>query len=102
VRDAREDLGSLGVDVVGISPDQPNEQAAFDRKFSLGFPLLSDPDHTVCEAYGVWGEKKMYGRTYQGLTRSSFLIDENGRIQEAWYRVKPKDTVPKAREALVH
>jgi thioredoxin-dependent peroxiredoxin len=102
VRDAREDLGSLGVDVVGISPDQPKEQAAFDRKFSLGFPLLSDPDHTVCEAYGVWGEKKMYGKTYQGLTRSSFLIDENGRIQEAWYRVKPKDTVPKAREALVH
>ena len=102
VRDAREDLGSLGVDVVGISPDQPNEQAAFDRKFSLGFPLLSDPDHAVCEAYGVWGEKKMYGKTYQGLTRSSFLIDENGRIQEAWYRVKPKDTVPKAREALVH
>jgi peroxiredoxin Q/BCP len=100
VRDAREDLGSLGVDVVGISPDQPDKQAAFDQKFSLGFPLLSDPDHAICEAFGVWGEKKMYGKTYQGLTRSSFLIDEDGLIQEAWYRVKPKDTVPKARKAL--
>lgn len=100
VRDAREDLVSLGVDVVGISPDQPDKQAAFDQKFTLGFPLLSDPDHATSEAFGVWGEKKMYGKTYQGLTRSSFLIDEEGRIQKAWYRVKPKDTVPNARKAL--
>ena len=100
VRDAREDLGSLGVDVVGISPDQPDEQAAFDQKFSLGFPLLSDPDHAICEAFGVWGEKKMFGKAYEGLTRSSFLIDEDGRVQEAWYKVKPKDTVPNARKAL--
>ena len=100
VRDAREDLGSLGVDVVGISPDQPDKQAAFDQKFTLGFPLLSDPDHAISEAFGVWGEKKMYGKTYEGLTRSSFLIDEEGRIQKAWYRVKPKDTVPNARKAL--
>jgi peroxiredoxin Q/BCP len=100
VRDAREDLGSLGVDVVGISPDQPDEQAAFDQKFSLGFPLLSDPDHAICDAFGVWGEKKMFGKAYEGLTRSSFLIDEDGRVQEAWYKVKPKDTVPNARKAL--
>ena len=100
VRDAREDLGSLGVDVVGISPDKPDKQAAFDQKFSLGFPLLSDPDHAVCEAFGVWGEKELYGKAYQGLIRSSFLIDEDGRIQEAWYKVKPKDTVPNARKAL--
>ena len=100
VRDAREDLGSLGVDVVGISPDKPDKQAAFDQKFSLGFPLLSDPDHAVCEAFGVWGEKELYGKAYQGLIRSSFLIDEDGRIQKAWYKVKPKDTVPNARIAL--
>ncbi len=100
VRDAREDLGSLGVDVVGISPDPPKEQAAFDDKFSLGFPLLSDPDHSVAEAWGVWGEKSMYGKTYMGIVRSSFLVGEDGRIEHAWYKVAPKDTVPNAREAL--
>jgi thioredoxin-dependent peroxiredoxin len=100
VRDAREDLGSLGVDVVGISPDPPKDQAAFDDKFSLGFPLLSDPDHAVAEAWGVWGEKSMYGKTYMGIVRSSFLVGEDGRIERAWYKVAPKDTVPNAREAL--
>jgi peroxiredoxin Q/BCP len=70
VRDAREDLSSLGVDVLGISPDQPKEQADFDAKFSLGFPLLCDPDHAVAEAYGVWGEKTSYGKTYMGIVRS--------------------------------
>ena len=100
VRDAREDLATLGVDVVGISPDRPEEQAAFDAKFSLGFPLLSDHDHTVADAYGVWGEKTTYGKTSLGVIRSSFLIDEDGRIERAWYRVAPKDTVPNARRAI--
>jgi thioredoxin-dependent peroxiredoxin len=100
VRDARADLTTLGVDVVGISPDQPEAQARFDRKFELGFPLLSDPDHAVADAYGVWGEKTSYGRTSMGIIRSSFLIGEDGTIREAWYRVKPEDTVPKARAAL--
>jgi thioredoxin-dependent peroxiredoxin len=100
VRDAREDLASLGVDVVGISPDEPDAQAAFDGKFSLGFPLLSDPDHAVADAWGVWGEKSMYGNVYMGVIRSSFLLDEEGRIREAFYKVSPKDTVPKARKAL--
>jgi peroxiredoxin Q/BCP len=100
VRDANEDLAGLGVDVVGISPDPPSLQARFDAKHSLGFPLLSDPDHAVAEAYGTWGEKSMYGRTYLGIIRSAFLIDARGRIQEAWYRVKPKETVPKALAAL--
>ena len=100
VRDAQEDLAELGVDVVGISPDEPDAQAAFDEKFSLGFPLLSDPDHAVAEAWGVWGEKSMYGNAYMGVIRSSFLVDEDGRIREAFYKVSPKDTVPKAREAL--
>jgi len=100
VRDAREDLASLGVDVLGISPDRPDEQSAFDEKFGLGFPLLSDPDHAVAEAYGVWGEKVSDGRTYMGIIRSSFLIDEAGRIERAWYKVAPADTVPNARAAL--
>jgi peroxiredoxin Q/BCP len=91
VRDAREDLSSLGVDVVGISPDVPEDQKKFDQKFGLGFPLLADTDHSVAEAYDVWGEK---------IIRSSFLIGEDGRIEHAWYKVSPKDTVPNARAAL--
>src|SRR5712691_1275465 len=100
VRDAREDLSSIGVDVVGVSPDEPDKQSRFDEKFGLGFPLLSDPDHAVAGAYGAWGEKTNYGRTSVGIIRSSFLIDERGRIEQAWYKVSPKDTVPKARKAL--
>jgi peroxiredoxin Q/BCP len=100
VRDSREDLAGLGVDVLGISPDEPKDQAAFDEKFTLGFPLLSDPDHTVAEAWGVWGEKSREGTTYMGIVRASFLVDEHGRISHAWYAVKPEDTVPNARAAL--
>lgn len=100
VRDHRQELADLGVDVVGISPDEPDKQLAFDEKFSLGFPLLADTDHAVAEAWGTWGEKKLYGKSYIGITRSSFLIDEQGRVQHAWYRVKADQTVPKARQAL--
>ena len=100
IRDHRQDLAGLDVDVVGISPDRPDKQAAFDTKYSLGFPLLSDPDHAVAEAWGTWGEKTAYGKTTVGIVRSSFLVDEDGRIERAWYRVKPEDTVPKALDAL--
>ena len=100
VRDHRQEFAELGLDVVGISPDEPSKQLAFDRKFSLGFPLLADTDHAVAEAWGTWGEKKLYGKTYIGITRSSFLIDEQGRVQQAWYRVKPDQTVPKSKDAL--
>jgi peroxiredoxin Q/BCP len=100
IRDHRQDLGGLGVDVLGISPDEPSDQAAFDAKYSLGFPLLSDPDHAVADAWGVWGEKTSFGKTRMGIVRSSFLVDEEGRIERAWYRVKPEDTVPKALQAL--
>ena len=100
MRDHRQELADLGVDVVGISPDEPDKQLAFDEKFSLGFPLLADTDHAVAEAWGTWGEKKLYGKSYIGITRSSFLIDEEGRVQQAWYRVKADQTVPKARQAL--
>jgi len=100
VRDAREDLSSLGMDVVGISPDKPDAQSKFDQKFGLGFPLLSDPDHAAAEAFGTWGEKMNYGKKYLGIVRSSFLIDENGRVEQVWYKVSPKDTVPKARKVL--
>jgi len=100
VRDAQNDFSALGVAALGISPDAPEQQKKFDDKYDLGFPLLSDADHKVADAYGVWGEKFMYGKKYEGIIRSSFLIDEDGKIIQAWYKVSPKDTVPKAREAL--
>ena len=100
MRDALSDFEGLDVDVLGISPSGVDAQAAFDAKFSLGFPLLSDPDHAVADAYGVWGEKSMYGKTYLGIVRSSFLIDPEGRVEDVWYKVSPKDTVPKALAAM--
>lgn len=100
VRDARTELADLGVAVLGISPDPVDLQKKFDSKHSLEFPLLSDPDHAVAEAFGVWGEKAMYGKKYEGILRSAFLIDEDGRIIQSWYKVSPEQTVPKAREAL--
>lgn len=100
IRDARTELADLGVDAVGISPDKPGAQKKFDGKYGLGFPLLSDPDHTAAQAYGAWGEKTMYGKKSMGIIRSSFLIDENGKVMGAWYKVKPENTVPLAQEAL--
>ncbi len=100
VRDARQDMKKLNVDVLGISPDEPSAQKKFDVKYSLGFPLLADTEHEAAEAYGVWGEKINYGKTYMGITRSSFLVDEKGVILRAWYKVKPEETVPFARESL--
>ncbi|NIS60621.1 MAG: thioredoxin-dependent thiol peroxidase [Proteobacteria bacterium] len=100
VRDARGDLDPMGVAAVGISPDTPDQQKKFDEKYGLGFPLLSDTDHSVADAYGVWGEKSMYGKKYEGIIRSSFLIGEEGKILQTWYKVSPKDTVPNARQAL--
>lgn len=100
LRDHRQDLAGIGAEVVGISPDQPEAQLAFDRKYDLGFPLLSDPDHSVSEAWGAWGEKTRNEKTYEGIIRSSFLVDEDGRIERAWYGVKPEDTVPNALAVL--
>lgn len=100
VRDAKPDFTELGVDVVGISPDTPKKQSNFDKKHNLGFPLLCDIDNKTCEDYGVWGEKKLYGKVFMGLIRSSFLIDEEGKIIESWYKISPKKTVPEAFKAL--
>ena len=90
LRDVAGEIGDTAV--VGISPDKPGKQARFDEKYGLGFPLLADQDHAVADAYGVWGEKSMYGRKYMGIVRSAFLIGADGRVVEAWYKVSPKDT----------
>jgi peroxiredoxin Q/BCP len=100
VRDSLASLRKNGVEPVGISPDEPGAQKKFDAKYSLGFPLLCDTDHAVAEAYGVWAERAMYGKKYMGINRSSFLVDEGGKILGAWYKVNPEATVPNALEAL--
>jgi peroxiredoxin Q/BCP len=90
LRDVADQVGDTVI--LGISPDTPDKQLAFDEKHGLGYPLLADTDHAVADAYGVWGEKKLYGRAYLGIIRSAFLIDGKGRIEQAWYRISPKDT----------
>ncbi len=100
IRDSSDELDKRGLVALGVSPDKPDSQRKFDDKFRLGFPLLSDTDHAVADAYGAWGEKQMHGKTYEGIIRSSFLIDEEGKIEQAWYKVSPKDTVPLALDAL--
>src|SRR5688572_8956941 len=97
----RDILGDIGdTAVLGISPDKPAKQKKFDEKYGLGFPLLADEDHAVAEAFGVWGEKKNYGRTYMGIIRSAFLVDEDGNLAEAWPKISPKDTPTKLLAAL--
>ena len=98
LRDVATEIGDTVV--IGISPDQPEKLARFDAKHELGFTLLSDPEHATAEKYGVWGEKKLYGKVYMGIIRSSFLIDETGKIEQAWYKVSPKDTPLKLLKAL--
>jgi peroxiredoxin Q/BCP len=97
----RDILGEIGdTAVIGISPDPPARQLKFDQKYSLGFPLLADEDHAVAGAYGVWGEKKNYGKTYMGIIRSAFLVDEQGKLAQVWYKISPKDTPKNLLEAL--
>ena len=91
VRDHRSDYQRAGAVVLGVSPDPVEEIAAFDQKYGLGFPLLSDAEHSVAEAYGVWVEKSMYGRTYMGMERSTFVIDPDGVVQEVFRKVKPSE-----------
>jgi peroxiredoxin Q/BCP len=98
LRDVSDQIGDTVV--VGISPDPPAKQKKFDTKYALGFPLLADEDHAVADAYGVWGEKSMYGKKYMGIVRSAFLVDPQGRIAEAWYKVSPKDTATNLLQAV--
>jgi peroxiredoxin Q/BCP len=98
LRDILDQVGDTAI--LGISPDKPAAQKKFDTKYGLGFPLLSDQDHAVAEAFGVWKEKSMYGRKYMGIERSAFLIDEKGKVAHAWYKISPKDTPVKLLEAL--
>jgi len=90
IRDHRADYERAGAVVYGISPDPVAKVRRFDEKHRLGFPLLADEDHAVAEAYGTWVEKSMYGRTYMGVQRSTFVIDPKGRIAKVFPKVSPK------------
>ena len=91
VRDHRSDYEQAGAVVLGVSPDPVAPIANFDEKYGLGFPLLSDEDHAVAEAYGVWVQKSMYGRKYMGNERTTFVIGPDGAIKEALHKVKPAE-----------
>jgi peroxiredoxin Q/BCP len=90
-RDNYEELTKLGLVVLGVSKDTTKSHKKFVEKYKLPFPLLSDEDTSVCQAYGVWGMKKFMGREYLGITRASFLIDEQGNIEKIYEEVKPKE-----------
>jgi len=89
VRDRSGEYAQHGARVLGISPDEVDAIAKFDDKYGLGFTLLADPDHAVAEQYGVWGEKKNYGKTYMGIIRSTFVIDSDGKLTKVMRNVKP-------------
>lgn len=99
-RDSLAELNEAGLDVVGISPDKPEKLAKFRDAEGLTFPLLSDPDKKVLTAWGAFGEKSMYGKTVQGVIRSTFLVDENGVIEVAQYNVKAAHTTTKIQKFL--
>lgn len=99
-RDSHADFEAEDAVVLGVSPDGAASHAKFRAKHDLPFTLLVDEDHAIAEAYGVWGEKKMYGRSYMGVIRSHFVIDEDGRIIEAAGKISPKDSPVKALAAV--
>lgn len=91
LRDGKAELAARGFRIVGISPDSEKSHRNFCTKHELNFTLLSDPDHCVCEAYGVWGEKVMYGRKYMGVVRTTFIIDPKGCIEKIFDKVDTKN-----------
>ncbi len=99
-RDALPRFKEDGAVVLGVSPDSVDSHTKFKEKYDLNFPLLADEDHEVAEAYGVWKEKSMFGNKYWGVERSTFLIDEEGKIKSAWRRVRPKGHAGKVADAL--
>ena len=98
LRDIAGDIGDA--QIMGVSPDKSASQKKFADKNSLPYPLLADVDHQLAEAFGVWKMKQLYGRSYMGIERSAFLIDTDGTVLHAWYKISPKDTPLKLLEAL--
>lgn len=99
-RDQISDFNDAGITVLGISPDSLKSHAKFREKHELNFPLLSDEDHRVADKWGVWRTKKMYGREFDGIVRSTFLLDAEGRIAALWDKVRVKGHITKVLEAV--
>ncbi|HEX5835055.1 MAG TPA: thioredoxin-dependent thiol peroxidase [Pyrinomonadaceae bacterium] len=101
-RDAWAKFKRQGIAVFGVSPDSEASHKKFETKYKLPFTLLADKDHAIADAYGVWGEKKFMGRTYMGVLRTTFLIDEKGKIKKVFEKVKPEDHASEVLEAFDH
>lgn len=100
-RDAWGKFKKQGITVLGVSPDSEASHKKFETKYKLPFTLLADKDHAIADAYGVWGEKKFMGRTYMGVLRTTFLIDEKGKIKKVFEKVKPEDHASEVLEAFI-
>lgn len=100
-RDNFPRIEASGATVLGISPDKPAALAKWKKKLDLPYALLSDPDHAVAEAYGVWGEKSMYGKKYMGIIRSHYVVDEAGNLADTQVKVSPGDSVSRGVAAVV-
>ena len=100
IRDAYGEFEREGAVVLGVSPDDERSHVKFKKKYQLPFTLLADTDHTVSEDYGVWGEKTFAGKKYKGITRSTFVIAEDGSVKSAMYQVKPDSHADQVLEAL--
>jgi thioredoxin-dependent peroxiredoxin len=99
-RDDYSDYERAGVTILGVSPDSPKSHAKFKKKYDLPFTLLADEDHAVASQYGVWGPKQYMGRSYEGILRTTFLIDEHGRVKKVFENVKPAEHSQEILEAL--
>ncbi|HAF47751.1 MAG TPA: thioredoxin-dependent thiol peroxidase [Anaerolineaceae bacterium] len=99
-RDSYADFKKAGVTIIGISPDKVESHKKFKEKYALPFTLLADPDHAVCEAFGVWGLKKSFGREYEGVFRTTFVIGPEGEIKRVFENVKPSDHSQEVLEAI--
>lgn len=100
-RDAWGKFKKQGITVLGVSPDSETSHKKFETKYKLPFTLLADKEHAIADAYGVWGEKKFMGRTYMGVLRTTFLIDEKGKIKKVFEKVKPEDHASEVLEAFI-
>ena len=99
-RDAIEDFRGIDAEIAGVSPDDPKALTKFKQKYSLPFTLLADESHKICEDYGVWAEKSMYGKKYMGVERTTFIIDKDGTIARIFRKVKPAGHAEEVKAAL--
>jgi thioredoxin-dependent peroxiredoxin len=99
-RDANHEMQKRGIVVLGVSADSVDSHRKFAEKYGLSFPLLADTDTSVSQRYGVYGEKNMYGKTYMGVNRETFLIDKDGVVRKIWHKVKPEEHANEVLEAV--